>query len=213
MSSLDNNKWARQQSDTLLPFGESIGRFEVQGVTTQGYLLRSGDDEPATTATCAVSCLLEPIAGDQVLAYRDTGSHEVFILAVLTRSKASSHRSYAFSEAARLDVTGCNLKLQANSMQFEANEGDFKFKRFRGDYDQLSETANSVTLVAGELTQTIGRFWGRFRDFFKRVEGLDRTQASNIEQTAEHQLLLRSDFTKIRAKHVVKVDANKIDLG
>jgi hypothetical protein len=213
MSSLGRTKWVSQRNEAFLLRDESINRFQVLGVTPQGYLLVAANGDQTQCATCAVSCLLEPITGDQVLAFQDNETRETFILAVLTRSNANAHRSYAFSDAVRLEATDSDLKLQANSMHLEAAECNVKFQQFHGAYGHLSETANSASLVAGELTQSIGRFLGKFRDFFKRVDGLDRTQASNIEQTAAHQLLLRSDFTKIRSTHVVKIDANKIDLG
>lgn len=208
----ENNVQSMHASGWGLP-GDSLGRYEVVSVRHDGVDVVSQDGTELFNAICAASCLLEPAVGDQVLIHRDTASQDAYILAVLVRPSRQSLRQYVLSESVRLQANHEHLQIHSTTLGIQATSGEFKIDQFSGIYQHVSERANSVSLVANQVKHSVGRFFSRLRDSFRLIEGVDRTQAANIHQTAEHQILLKSDMTKIRSEHVVKVDAKKIDLG
>lgn len=201
--------------DKSMPMGTSVGlaRFEVLSVTGQSVYIRQPDDAQVYQATRAASCLLEPVSGDQVLVHLDGPDQPAYVIAVLARSDHTQEQSFKLSDSVDLVALGGHLQINAQSFGISAGQGDFKIDRLKGTYKQVTEQADSVSLVANEATHKVGRFVSRLRDSFRLIEGLDRTQASNIDQTALYQISINADITKVNAEHVVKVQAKKIDLG
>lgn len=193
-------------------WSEGLSRFIVREIVQGGVILeRVGDDQPLR-ATCSASCLLQPLPGDEVLVYLDHTEEEYFVLAVLKRT-AQTARQYALSNNVNLLALDGHLHIVGNTVNLTAAQSQFKIDRFEGVYKDKSEKADTITTVANLVRHQIDRVISRIRNSFRLIEGLDRTQAANIQQTAEHQILLRSDFTRLRSEHVVKVEAKKIDLG
>lgn len=194
------------------PWKSGLSRFFVKQIMRGEICLLQDDVGRSIQATCSASCLLQPLAGDEVLVYLDHTIKEYFVLAVLKRA-AHNPRLYSLSEDVNLVTHNGHLHIAANAIELTAAQGKFNIDRFEGVYKDKSEKADTITTVANLVRHQIDRVISRIRNSFRLIEGLDRTQAVNIQQTAEHQILLRSDFTKLSSEHVVKVEARKIDLG
>jgi len=190
-----------------------LSRLEVLSIANRSVFLQSPEDEQVYEAVCAASCILQPAVGDQVLVHLDGPDQPAYILAVLTRANPEDAHELVLSNAVRLKASDTHLQINAPSFGVCAEQGELRIDRFNGVYKEVTEQADTVSLVANQVKHTIGRFMGRMRDSFRLIEGLDRTQASNIDQTAQYQLSLNADITKVNAEHVVKVQAKKIDLG
>ena len=190
-----------------------LSRLDVLSIANRSIFLQSVEDEQVYEAVCAASCTLQPAVGDQVLVHLDGSDQPAYILAVLTRANPDDTHEFVLSDAVRLKANGAHLQINAPSFGVCAKQGDLRVDRLNGMYKEVTEQADTVSLVANQVQHTIGQFIGRMRDSFRLIEGLDRTQASNIDQTAQYQLSLNADITKINAEHVVKVQAKKIDLG
>lgn len=194
------------------PWETGLSRCIVQDVIQGEVILQGLCDEWSLRATCGASCLLQPQPGDQVLVHLDQDEREHFVLAVLKRGSKTPNR-YALSEQVNLLADGGHLRIMGHSVDLNANQSEFRIDQFRGIYKDKSEKADTITIVADLVRHQIGRLISKIRNSFRLIDGLDRTQAANIQQTAEHQILLRSNFTKLRSEHAVKVEAKKIDLG
>ncbi len=193
-------------------WSNGLSRFTVKDIV-QGEIILEGDDDGQTLrATCSASCLLLPLPGDHVLVYVDHAQEEYFVLAVLKRA-AQAPRQYTLSDNVNMLAHDGHLHIMGNAVDLTATQSEFKIDRFEGVYQHKSERAETITTVANLVRHQIDRVISRIRNSFRLIDGLDRTQAANIQQTAEHQIMLRSDFTKLRSVHVVKVEAKKIDLG
>lgn len=199
-----------QEGNSL--WNNGLSRFIVKEIVQGAVILQRDGDEQSLQATCSASCLLQPLSGDEVLVYLDHTEEENFVLAVLKRG-AQAPRHYALSDNVNLLAQDGHLHIVGHAVDLTAAQSEFKIDRFEGVYKDKSEKAESITTVANLVRHQIGRVISRIRNSFRLIEGLDRTQAANIQQTAEHQILLRSDFTRLRSEHVVKVEAKKIDLG
>ena len=188
-------------------------RFEVLSVDGQTVYIKQSDDTQVLAARRAASCMLEPVAGDQVLVHVDGPDQPAYVIAVLERAREAQVASYRLSESICLVADPRQLKVQTPSLDITAEQGDFKIAHLNSVHREHVEQAESVSLVAGQATHQVGRFVAKLRDSFRLIEGLDRTQASNIDQSAQYQMSLDADITKINAQHVVKVQGKKIDLG
>lgn len=190
-----------------------LSRFDVLSVSDRHVYIQQPDDTKIYEAIRAASCLLEPTCGDQVLVHFDGPDQPAYVIAVLARADQSHEQSFKLSDSVGLVARENHLQINVQSFGISAEQGNFKIDCFNGTYQQVTEQADSVSLVAKEVNHKIGRFMARLRDSFRLIEGLDRTQASNIDQTAQYQISLNADITKVNAEHVVKVQAKKIDLG
>jgi hypothetical protein len=190
-----------------------LQRLVVIDVINDTVLLEGLDGETRLKATCAASCLLKPSLGDQVLVHVDSDEMEHFVLSILKRASDNAARHYLLAEDVSLRAESGCLQVNGHSINLEASEAQFKIDKFSGIYKDKSEKADSVLLVANLVKHQIGRVISKIRNSFRLIDGLDRTHASNIQQTAEHQILLKSSITKLRSEHAVKIDAKKIDLG
>lgn len=207
------NKTQSATNNRLAGQSELLAKHRVVGLVADSVVLQGDEEALAFDAKCAVSCLLKPMPGDLVLVHSDTVNDEHYVLAVLERPALAAEHEYVLAPGVSLKANDDQLQIHSESVDIQARRAEFRIDRFCADYNEISERAETVKLVATHVTHHVGRFIGRLRDSFRLVEGIDRTQATNIEQTAEHQMLLKSRITKIRAQHVVKVDAKKIDLG
>lgn len=192
--------------------GNSLARFKIKDIVQGELILAGNSDDQPLRATCSASCLLQPLIGDEVLVYLDREEGDYFVLAVLKRASHIA-RQYALSENVNLLAQDGDLHIVGNALNLTAAKSEFKIDQFDGIYKDKSEKADTITTVAKLVRHQIDRVISRIRNSFRLIDGLDRTQAANIQQTAEHQILLRSDFTKVQSEHVVKVQAKKIDLG
>lgn len=189
-----------------------LSRLIVTDVTDDVILVEGQDGGPSLRTSLSASCILNPQLGDQVLVYLDHDSHEHFVLAVLKQSVQNSS-SYSLGKEVSLIAEGNQVHLKAHSINLTATESEFRIERFQGVYDDKSERANTMTVVANQVRHQIDRMIARIKNSFRIIDGLDRTQAANIQQTAEHQMLLKSSYTRLSSHYAVKVDAKKIDLG
>jgi len=190
-----------------------LARFEVLSVDSGSVYIKQMGDDRIFEAVCAVSCILEPVAGDQVLVHLDGLDQPAFVIAVLVRTKPACETSYRLSDTVSFVADKNQLKINAPSFGISAVQAKLEIDQLQGIYKEVTQAAESVSLVAGEATHKVGRFIARLRDSFRFIEGLDRTQAGNIDQSAQYQISLDADITKVNAQHVVKVQAKKIDLG
>lgn len=190
-----------------------LSRFDVLYVTDRHIYIRRPDEPQVYEAMRAASCLLEPASGDQVLVHIDQPDKPAYVVSVLVRADQQREQYFKLNDSVGLVARENHLQINAQSFGISAEQGDFTIGHFNGTYNQVTEQAGSVSFVADEATQQVGRFVTRLRDSFRLIEGLDRTQASNIDQTALYQISLNADITKVNAQHVVKVQAKKIDLG
>jgi hypothetical protein len=200
-------------AQVTFPVTESgLSRLVVTDVMDDVIIIQGLDGGPLLRSSCSASCLLNPLPGDLVLVHLDHESQAHFVLSVLKQS-AQRSRSYALGKEVSLLTDGSHLHIKAHAINLTATESEFRIERFQGIYQDKSERANTITVVANLVRHQIDRMIAKIRNSFRLIDGLDRTQAANIQHTAEHQILLKSSFTKLHSQHAVKVDAKKIDLG
>ncbi|HUH41403.1 MAG TPA: DUF3540 domain-containing protein [Castellaniella sp.] len=179
------------------------------------------------SARRALSCLIEPLVGDQVLLALDPAGMTGHVLAVLERPGAQD-ATLALPGGARLRTQDGALQLCARSVQLEGeqdialNTGMLKVtalsaattvKHWQGWFDTIEAQAISIGYTAKALSSRVGRIFSRALESVRSVEGLDETRAGRSRTVVQQQHELRAGHINARAEGFVKIDGQKIDLG
>jgi len=175
----------------------------------------------------AVSCMIEPVAGDRVLVAPD-GAGNAYVLAVLERASALPVRVVfegdaefvaplgRISLAARdgigltsthsIDLTSQDLRVQAVDAQFTLERSTFAGAC-------LSACVDTIKLAATSFDAMMDRWTQRVRQSLRRVEELDQLKAGQIDHAARDTLALHGNNALVTAKKLVRVDGEQIHIG
>lgn len=182
----------------------------------QGFTVSSGDLR--TTARRAVSCLLEPAAGDSVACLL-VAPDEVWIVAVLTREEGVENRLHC-SGTTRLEVDGGGLSLAASAIDLES--GAFALRTAKADVtaaeaslvgQEFRLVGSTVKLVGALLSSVFDRVSHFAKHHQRTTEGIDRTQATYLEQEGRELLRLSGRTTVISGEGLIKAQAEQVHLG
>lgn len=179
------------------------------------------------TAQRALSCLVEPEAGDRVLV-AGTLSEELFVLAVLQRPNNNpigismqgncSIKVYRGS----LDVAaekGLNL-LSSRQLSLDAADISMRASRGRVAIDKLSYIgrrvfaySEKIRIVGVILDSVMERVAQRFKRSYRVVDEIDHVRSKEIDYRAEKNLSLRGQNALIDADELVRLEGDQIHLG
>ncbi|WP_437990486.1 DUF3540 domain-containing protein [Sorangium sp. So ce145] len=174
----------------------------------------------------ATSCLLEPAAGDLVLLTAVNGAH--YILAVLEREEgAPSHlvsegdlqirlRRGSLGIAAPDGVhlaAGKDLSMAASTFHVQAKEGHVALELFTFLSKMARGEVDRAKLIGRSLDSALERLSQRVKRSYRIVEEADHVRAERIDYAAKGNLAIHSENAKITACHVVKIDADQIQVG
>jgi hypothetical protein len=187
-------------------------------------VLRTGRGE--IRAERAVSCLVEPVEGDYVLAAID-GRRETYVLAILRREESKVTLSadgdlelkaplgrVAIVSRDGVDVaSGGDVSVVARSVSMKARLGSVVFERLSYIGDVVRAEVSKTRLEGGVVERFIDRFTENVKRSFRKVEEIDQVKAKRIDYGAEQSLALHSENTVVTAKELVKVDGAQIHVG
>ena len=157
----------------------------VSEANLRGVVLEtSGGARPAIRA---VSCLVAPARGDEVLA-ATVPDGRVFVLAVLARD----------GKEIDLAVDGA-LRIRAPEVDLVADRATVRLRA-------LAVFAESIDSVCERVSQTVKRC-------FRRVEELDQLRAARLDYRAESEMMLRAKHVLASARALVKLDGERIHIG
>lgn len=179
------------------------------------------------TAERAVSCLVEPAAGDTVLlALAPSG--EGYVLAVLRR-ETDAPTQLLLDGPASLRVRGGSLAVAAEGdlslaaartldcvaagVSVRADRGSLRITRMSVAGRFLKSTVQRVKSVALDVDAVCRRLTQRLGDSFRYVADHDETQAKSQRVLVEDTATLHSKNTMIVSEEHVVVNAEQIHLG
>ena len=79
--------------------------------------------------------------------------------------------------------------------------------------DSVETNAERVTVVANTLTQKVGRMISRVRESWRKVEGLDETQAARMRVYVEGSHQVDAEHVTVNAEGFVRIDGKSINIG
>jgi hypothetical protein len=175
----------------------------------------------------AASCMIEPEVGDLVMLCEAPHEHCNFILSVLVKSNADAGR-LCLPGGVTLQTEGKQLTVQADGIDLRGREtiglstvhldvnaavATTRVAHLQTWAETIETTADRVTLFAKTLTQQLGRMITRVRESWRKVEGLDETQAARIRVHVEGAHQLDAEHVTVNAEGFVRIDGKTINLG
>ncbi len=185
------------------------------------------DHPEGPVARRALSCLIEPQAGDLVLLALDPADGQAHILAILERP-GSQDADLALPGGGAIRTRDGEVRIGARSLQLDGREGlalttgrldvaavsaSTTVKHWQGWFDTLEAYAVSIEYSAKTLSARLGRLLSRSLESFRSVEGLDETRVGRSRTRVRDDHRLEASHITARADGFVKIDGQKIDLG
>jgi hypothetical protein len=212
---------ARARQTQREAHGEHGAVLRIDGAA---YIVETESGE--VRAKRATSCLLEPAAGDMVLLTAVNSTH--YILAVLEREEgAPLHlvsegdlqirlRRGSLGIAAPDGVhvaAGKDLSMAASTFRVQAKEGHVALELFTLLSKMARGEVDRAKLIGRSLDSALERLSQRVKRSYRIVEEADHVRAERIDYAAKGNLVIHSENAKITACHVVKIDADQIQVG
>ncbi|MFD1200029.1 DUF3540 domain-containing protein [Brucella gallinifaecis] len=167
----------------------------------------------------AVSCLLTPDCGDNVLVAG--GGGELWVIAVLQRAAPynatrltvegdlqieTPHGSLSLHSAQSLNFSGDVLALQAHS-------GDCRIDKLEYSGKDLSAFV-SVARLAGKSCETLWHSVNQISHvLFRKVRQTEHVRVGQLDYQAEDYARLHARNTLITSKDITKLDSQQIHVG
>lgn len=188
-------------------------------------ICRLGSPSGAFTARRAASCLLQPGAGDTVLAADVEGS--LWILAVLVRG--DSPAVLPLPADSTVKVAGGSLKLAvpeelmlaagrqlsavAPEVSVQAAQASFALGALQLAAGLVEATVDRVKTLAGFLDTVAERVRLKAVSSHREVEDLEHLQAGQLYYSIKNVLNMRGKHAVMSAESEVRVDGERIHLG
>ncbi|MBU2547954.1 MAG: DUF3540 domain-containing protein [Proteobacteria bacterium] len=196
----------------FLESGRVVGRVErAFGVLTEGGLRQAGR---------AVSCLVEPRTGDDVLLSVD--ADRCHILAVLEREDGAGAETRLLFDgdvtlaapAGRVTLAARDdLRLTSERLTLQARTAEAGFDRISMMSRVFLARFDRVKAVGRTLDTVFQRLVGRFRTSYRYVEEHDELQAGSMRQIVDGTLNVQTENTIHTAEGHIKLDAEQIHLA
>lgn len=163
---------------------EAAGRLYVESL--QHYRL-----------TIAVSCLVQPMAGDRVCVIAD--GRCLVITEILSRQQTDT--------AMTLECRSAHLRIVAPEIELHGR------KRLTLKSPDFSLLTRSSRWVAKTLHQVSQCLFVRSQHASRQVEGTDTLQARHIRQEAQQSLVMQGEMASLKASAVLKIDGGQVHVG
>ncbi|SMC23887.1 Protein of unknown function [Andreprevotia lacus DSM 23236] len=170
--------------------------------------------------TCrqAASCLLLPETGDQVLL-ATAGGAGTYLLAVLERAGSLPIQLQLGSDAT-ISCTGSlqvqamqKLSLEGSAFALRADEGDVTVEKLRYTGVLLQGAIGSLRLIAQACETIADRLVWLTKVSLRRVEQIDQVRAGQIDYEGTARVRIRSKYTAVTAKNLIKAKAKQVHIG
>ena len=176
----------------------------VESVADDGVKLAHGE-----IAAVAVSCLVRPVAGDEVLVAAAAG--RLWITSVLARESDApvtllAQGDMVIAPAGDLTFRATGLHVQAKSARFVLDEV-LHFGR------SLVAHLASAKIYSGVLETLAERVLLQARQSYRLIEQMDHLRGGSIDHKASGVMHLGAENMFMSADNAVRVNASQIHMG
>jgi len=208
----------------------------AQTVLEYGWVAEAGEesflvstDSGVREAGCALSCLIRPEQGDQVLLSVD-GKGNGYILSVLERPDGSNRRkTIRFDGQVCMDIRNGGLQLTAEEslslasrekllfasprFEIDAKHGEIRAERlsFVGRFFQSQ--IEKIKIVADTMDSLFRRAVQRMTSSYRYIEEHEEIQSASTRMLIDGTLAVQTKNTMHTAEGHIKIDAEQIHLG
>lgn len=215
----------RPESRASVPTPISQCLARVRAISEDGIMVDDGG--VARLVRQATSCLLEPEIGDVVLLAIPANDPGGYLLAVLEREGKQATLAAAgdlviaaprgrvtvvASEGLEL-ATPKQIGVRADELRVQARSARVFFDECAAIVRSMFASLTKLTHVGEVLELLVDRVTQRSKHSVRAIEGLDHTQAQNLELHAQNSVHVRATRTVVNGSEIVKVDGGQIHLG
>lgn len=205
------------------PMNQCLAR--VRAISEDGIIVDVGG--VARLVRQATSCLIEPELGDLVLLAVPANDPGGYLLAVLERESneitlAAAGDLAIAAPRGRVTVaardglelaTPKQLGMRADEIQVSARSGRMFLEECAAVIRSMFASLTKLTHVGEVLELLVDRVSQRSKHSVRAIEGLDHTQAENLDYQIENNVQVRSTRTVVNGREIVKLDGGQIHLG
>ncbi len=175
----------------------------------------------------AVSCLVEPAAGDRVLVAGDL-NEGLFIIAVLEQGNASATRitvdgdlhlgvpkgrfSVVSSQGVDL-VSARDISMTSSVFAVRSDKGHVFIDRLSYVGRKVLAQAGAFKFVGGIFDTIAERISQKVKRSYRVVEEIDQVRSNQIDYRAEKNMSLKGHNALVTADELVKIEGDQIHLG
>lgn len=173
----------------------------------------------------AVSCLVEPEEGDQVL-FAGRPSTDLYVLAVLERPTAAITVQVPGDLTLRVDkgrfavaavgvdlVSSRDLSLTSHEVAVRTSHAHVLAKQIELVGERLFGDVEAVKMVTRAFERVAERVVERVKRSYRYIEESDHVRSGQLDYVAEESLRLKGENAFVQADGLVKVDGDQIHLG
>jgi hypothetical protein len=201
---------------------EEVGRI----VSESGGTLTIDAGAGPYEARRAVSCLVEPVAGDVVLvAVVPAGA--CYVLAVLEREGRAATVTldgdltvklpggrFVVAAAEGIDlVSGKTATVTADQVNVNARIGSLLVESLSYVGTVVQAQIEKAKLAATVLDTSVERLTQRAKRAYRFVEEFEHVRAERLDYAAKKNLSLHAENALVTAEQLVKIDGSQIHLG
>lgn len=154
-------------------------------------------------ASPAVSCLLRPRQGDEVLLVLSPDQAPL-VLAVLLRQQDEGRLRLPGGAELQGDAEG--LRVRAPALDLRCERAEFRATQVRALFGRLQAAGHEWLARLERSLVDVG-------DSMRRVRGMDETRAAQQRVHVQGRMHLRCDDASLVARRRVRIDGSHIDLG
>jgi hypothetical protein len=185
------------------------------------------DDLSIRRVRRAVGCLVEPEVGDLVLLCEAPSEQARFILSVLSRERADAG-NICLPGGVTLQTESKHLTVSANGINLQGRDSvglvtahldvnvvaaTTRVSHLQNWSQSIESTTERVTLITQTLTQHLGRMITRVRESWRKVDGLDETQAARMRVYVQGSHQVDAEHVTVNAEGFVRIDGKSINIG
>lgn len=215
---------------------QALRRIERQGRQIQTYGVVGAVEKDGITvdteygeifAMRAVSCLVEPSAGDRVLVAGDL-DEDLFVIAVLESGAMSATKisvtgdlhigvpngRFSIASAKGLDlVSASDISVTSPELVVRSGKGQVFFDSLSYIGRRVMAQAEAFKLVGGLFDTIADRISQKTKRSYRVVDEVDQVRSCQIDYRAEKNMRLKARNALVSADELVKVDGGQIHLG
>ncbi|WP_376988911.1 DUF3540 domain-containing protein [Bosea sp. R86505] len=204
--------------DCALPVSLHGGLLRGLVRSSSGSRFEVAADDVSLVAVRAVSCLVEPMAGDEVLVFPAAGTG--FVLAVLTRKGVGDATLSLPDAAGSLTIHAPSVRLEASTrLDLDAPEMAVTTRRLHIVTDVLTQIARLASVIGETLTTAVGRqstiarqLDVKTQDRNTTVSGLDNERVGTRVTQSELSTASAAIVT-VHARDDIRLDAKRVTIG
>ncbi|CBL44809.1 Hypothetical protein HDN1F_12260 [gamma proteobacterium HdN1] len=200
-----------------LPARQSAAAFhhaKVLGGDSAHFMLQGS--QGVFAARCAVSCLVVPVAGDQVLVSSSDNVH--YILAVLTHdaSAAAELRLPPKTQikcSEHLEIQGTQIGIQSADLNLTSVRSHWISGALKLYANRLDAQHEEVNFRAGTVQSLMQRVVQRADTVMRWVEGVETANIGQCIKTVREAWTLHAKHAVLTARSDVRIDGERIHMG